>query len=133
MEGSGRVDQAGGGRVRPHFCIVKDCAPVRSFDDVQRLHLELGGSFICAGVMDKRRVCTVDECEHDNPWCLCFYTPCKGWVRLMIDRVDVEIIAGLIRRLKRHGKAEVADNVVRREGDDGEEAPAADTAAQNLR
>lgn len=118
---------------RPPFCIIEDCRPVRSFDDLQRLHIEAGGSYICAGVMDEEKAWVIGECEHENPWCLCFYTPCKGWVRFLVNGVDLEIIAGLIRRLKRYGKVEVSDSVVRRQGEHGGEAPAADTAAQNLR
>gem|GEM_PF-6548299 len=119
--------------MKPPFCIIEDCRPVRSFDDVQRLHIEAGGSFICAGVMGTGEVWVIGECEHENRFCLCFYTPCKGWVRFLVNGVDLEIIFGLVRRLKKYGKAAKPDNVVRRQGEHGGEAVAADTAAQDIR
>jgi len=114
--------------VRPSFCIIGSCTPVREFHRRDQKHLAAGGSYFCAGVMDREENWQVGETSHVNLWCLCVYSPCKGWVRFLISRDDVEIIDGLMRRLKRYAKDEVADSLVRRQGEHGCQAPAADTA-----
>jgi hypothetical protein len=115
---------------RPPFCIVDRCTPVRQFDKEDGLYLAAGGSFFCAGILERGESWPAGDMVHTNPWCFCVYTPFKGWVRFLINRDDAKIITGLIRRLgEKSREVKVSDSLVRRQGKHGREAPAADTTA----
>jgi len=102
--------------MRPPFCVIGDCAPVREFRRKDQRHLVAGGSYFCAGVLERGEVWTAGSTDHHNKWSLCVYSPFKGWIRFMICEDDARIIEGLICRLReqRCGEVEVADNIVRR-------------------
>lgn len=98
---------------RPPFCIVEDCAPVREFHLQDRQYLAAGGSYFCAGILREREVWRARDVDHLNSWCLCIYSPFKGWVRFMICEDDAKIIVGLIQRLREKSRGKT--QIVRRE------------------
>lgn len=113
---------------RPPFCIVDGCTPVREFHREDGMYLTCGGSFFCAGILERGESWPAGDTLHVNPWCLCVYSPFKGWIRFLVNKDDVKIIAGLVRRLEEKSReVKVADSLVRRQGKHGREAPAADT------
>ncbi|MEW6448904.1 MAG: hypothetical protein AB1426_12635 [Bacillota bacterium] len=99
---------------RPPFCVIRKCRPVAVHGCTAKGHAS-GESGFCIGKMSEAEVWTAETVEHVNDICFCVYTPFKGWVRFVVNEMDLRIITALIRSFAKKTEVNVPSLVVVKE------------------
>ena len=91
---------------KPPFCIEENCEMLINPQSMTRVNLAKGFSGCCCGVMKEQRTTVVEgEVDHShNEVYLCYYTPFKGWIKLMLDENDVFALELCLKHIRQTTK-----------------------------